>query len=155
MAANNSKKSKRIYLILFILYLVLLFYFLFFSEGMGRLETDANYRYNITLFREIKRFYVYRDILGYKAFFFNVFGNIIAFLPFGMLLPKIYEHLKHGVRVTILALELSLLVEIIQLVFKLGSFDVDDILLNTLGGLIGYFIYFIFDGSRKRNVSDE
>ena len=37
--------------------------------------------------------------------------------------------------------ELSLLVELLQLVFKVGSFDVDDLLLNTIGGLLGYLVY--------------
>ena len=36
---------------------------------------------------------------------------------------------------------LSLLVELLQLVFKVGSFDVDDLLLNTIGGLLGYLVY--------------
>ena len=35
----------------------------------------------------------------------------------------------------------SLLVELLQLVFKVGSFDVDDLLLNTIGGLLGYLVY--------------
>lgn len=37
--------------------------------------------------------------------------------------------------------ELSLLVELLQLVFKVGSFDVDDLFLNTIGGLLGYLVY--------------
>ena len=62
MAANKNKfdKHKRFILILFIAYLLLLSYFLFFSEAMGRVGTEAQYRYNLTLFREIKRFYKYR-----------------------------------------------------------------------------------------------
>ena len=37
--------------------------------------------------------------------------------------------------------ELSLLVEVLQLVTKVGSFDVDDLLLNTVGGILGFLIY--------------
>jgi hypothetical protein len=37
--------------------------------------------------------------------------------------------------------ELSLVVELLQLVTKVGSFDVDDLMLNTLGGLFGFFVY--------------
>jgi len=42
--------------------------------------------------------------------------------------------------------ELSLLVELIQLVTKVGSFDVDDIILNTIGGAIGYIVYKVVRG---------
>lgn len=155
MAANKKEeRSKRFYLILFIAYLILLFYFLFFAEAMGRMETEAEYRYNLTLFREIRRFYRYRELLGYKAFFINVFGNVLAFVPFGILMPKLVYRLKHCFLVTLMALELSLLVELAQLCFKIGSFDVDDLFLNTIGGFVGYLIYYFMDGRKKRNVSD-
>ena len=157
MAANKNKfdKHKRFILILFIAYLLLLSYFLFFSEAMGRVGTEAQYRYNLTLFREIKRFYKYRELLGYKAFFLNVFGNVIAFIPFGMLIPKLLPRFSNWFWVTLLAFEFSLCVEVVQLCFKLGSFDVDDLLLNTIGGFIGYWVYYILDRSGKRNVSDK
>ena len=45
--------------------------------------------------------------------------------------------------------ELSLLVELLQLVFKVGSFDVDDMLLNTFGGVIGYIVFAICNMIRR------
>jgi glycopeptide antibiotics resistance protein len=156
MAANKRKRYSKLFLrIVFIAYLLLLFYFLFFSEKMGRMEAGAQYRYNLKLFQEIKRFFKYREIVGYKAFFTNVFGNIIAFVPFGMLMPRLSERANHWFFTTILALELSFVVEAVQLIWKLGCFDVDDLLLNTIGGLIGYWIFYLMDGSRKRHVPDE
>lgn len=155
MGVSKQDTRKRPFVrILFVAYLILLFYFLFFAEGMGRMDTGAKYRYNLTLFREIKRFYEYRDILGYQAFFINVFGNILAFLPYGLLLPTLFTKCQNGFLVTLFSFELSLLVELAQLGFKIGSFDVDDLLLNTIGGCIGYLIYYILDGRKKRDVSD-
>ena len=55
--------------------------------------------------------------------------------------------------VVLLSLELSLTVEILQLVAKVGSFDVDDLLLNTLGGLVGY-VCFVVAVSIRRKVYD-
>ncbi|MGI8386841.1 VanZ family protein [Robertmurraya sp. P23] len=53
---------------------------------------------------------------------------------------------------------LSLTYEIVQLVFELGSFDVDDLILNTLGGVIGYFpiklIYLIVCSKKKNNLGN-
>jgi glycopeptide antibiotics resistance protein len=141
MAANKKKgHSDFFYWFLFILYLFFLFYFLFFSEKMGRL-TGEQYRYNLVPFREIRRFIKYREIVGWKAFFVNIIGNIIAFVPFGMLVPRLSGRMKHWYLVTLLGLEFSFAVEVVQLVLKLGCFDVDDLILNTAGGLIGYLIY--------------
>ena len=42
----------------------------------------------------------------------------------------------------ILSFEISAVVEISQLIFRVGSFDVDDMILNTLGGLLGYFLFY-------------
>jgi glycopeptide antibiotics resistance protein len=149
MAANKKKgHSDFFYWFLFILYLFFLFYFLFFSEKMGRL-TGEQYRYNLVPFREIRRFIKYREIVGWKAFFVNIIGNIIAFVPFGMLVPRLSGRMKHWFLVTLLALEFSFAVEVVQLVLKLGCFDVDDLILNTVGGLIGYVIYVCMRRGRR------
>ena len=82
--------------VLFVLYLVLLTYFLFFAEEMGRSpDARAEYSYNLTLFKEIRRFILYRDILGWRAVFLNIFGNVLAFMPFGFFLPVIWERTRH------------------------------------------------------------
>ncbi|WP_232695430.1 VanZ family protein [Brevibacillus daliensis] len=68
----------------------------------------------------------------------NVIGNIIAFVPFGFLLPLLSKKFSKLSSVTIATFCLSLTYEILQFLFSLGSFDVDDLLLNTIGGLVGY-----------------
>ena len=139
------KKHRRILTVLFAAYLVLLFYFLFISEGFGRTQGAHEYHYNLVLFREIIRFTKYRKIVGNRAFVLNVFGNLIAFMPLGFFIPALSRNKKNGFAVVLNCFSLSLLVEVVQLIFKLGSFDVDDLLLNTLGGLFGYMIYRICD----------
>ncbi|MDD6637489.1 MAG: VanZ family protein [Lachnospiraceae bacterium] len=149
-ASKNTKRKKSLYVVLFAAYLILLFYFLFFSEGLGRASTEAEYRYNLTLFREIKRFIEYRHVLGYKAVFLNVVGNVIAFMPFGFLLPPLMNYKTNWFVTTIWAFLFSLFVETIQLFFRLGSFDVDDMLLNTIGGLLGYIICILLKGTKGK-----
>ena len=48
--------------------------------------------------------------------------------------------------------ELSLSVECIQLVTKTGCFDVDDIFLNTIGGMLGYLVYALVQRKRDRDA---
>ena len=144
--AANKKDNKLVMWVCFIAYLLLLVYVVFFSSGFGR-EDHAEYRYNLTLFQEIGRYYGVGIRTGYWSLFgLNVIGNICVFMPWGMFLPSLFVKCRKLLLVVVLSLELSLLVEVIQLVTRVGSFDVDDLLLNTIGGMLGYFIYKIFTG---------
>lgn len=129
--------------ILFVIYIILLAYFLFFSEHYGRTETLGNYRYNLVLFKEVRRFIIYRKELGMESFLVNILGNILAFAPFGFALPIISVHNRKLINIVLLSMEFSLTVELLQLMLKVGIFDVDDIFLNTLGGLFGGLCFVI------------
>ena len=148
---NETKKKIRIIgWILFIIYILLLIYFLFLSEEYGRKDfAQRDYQYNLVLFQEIRRFWVYRERVGYLAAFLNLAGNVIGFLPFGFILPVIGKRMKNGFLVTVCGFCLSLFVESMQLVFKVGSFDVDDLLLNTLGTVLGYLAFSVCNRIRR------
>ncbi|MBQ6857301.1 MAG: VanZ family protein [Lachnospiraceae bacterium] len=148
MKKNRHRKHG---FVLLILYLVLLTYYLFFAEAMGRTPgSRGEYSYNLVLFKEIRRFIMHRDILGYRAVVLNIFGNVLAFMPFGFILPEVWDQLNRWHIITILGFLFSLLVETAQLISRVGSFDVDDLLLNTIGALIGYFAFVIVKGVWNR-----
>lgn len=153
MVQKNNMSSKRqifkiVGTILFIIYSCFLIYFLFFSEGFGR-KVSESYSINLIPFREIKRFLTRMDVLGSEAAWINIGGNILAFVPFGFfIVPMLlfYFEFQYGIvgkffRAVILTFNFSLIVELIQLVTRVGSFDVDDLILNTIGGIIGAGIY--------------
>jgi len=127
---------------LFIAYLLLLFYLLFFSESYGR-TMDSGYRYNLELFKEIRRFWSNRDSLGWNSVITNLAGNIVAFAPFGFFLPLLCRAGKNVFGCVMLSALFSLAVETVQLLSKVGAFDVDDILLNAVGGLTGFLAYYL------------
>lgn len=102
------------------------------------------YQYNLTPFKEIMRFICYRHVVGFQAFFINVFGNIIAFMPMGFFLSEVTGKKLNGIQILLLCFLFSLSVETVQLLTKLGCFDVDDMILNTLGGFLGYLVNRIF-----------
>ncbi|MBO5197964.1 MAG: VanZ family protein [Lachnospiraceae bacterium] len=126
--------------ILFFLYILLLSYFLFFSERYGR-GVSEEYRYNLELLKEIRRFITYRHELGMENLIINIIGNVAAFMPFGFCLPVISKRYSGFFRILFLSAGFSFAAEIVQLFGKVGSFDVDDILLNTIGGVLGYIGY--------------
>lgn len=68
----------------------------------------------------------------------NLAANLTALAPFGFLLPLACEETRGLGRIFLLSLALTLGIEVFQLVTFLGSFDVDDILLNLIGALAGY-----------------
>ncbi len=141
MKSNTRKKVQVFWWILFICYLIGISYFLFFSERYGRNEGVSDYRYNLKLFKEIKRFIVYHQTIGIEGFFVNLFGNVIAFMPFGFCLPTISVNDQKLYRILFWSFGFSLTIEVIQLVYKIGIFDVDDLFLNTIGGVLGYMCF--------------
>lgn len=150
MKDETKKKIRIIGWILFIIYILLLIYFLFLSEEYGRKDfAERDYRYNLVLFQEIRRFWVYRSKVGYLAAFLNLAGNVIGFIPFGFIVPVIGKKMKNGLLVSVCGFCLSLFVESIQLIFKVGSFDVDDLLLNTLGTVLGYLTFVVCNRIRR------
>lgn len=77
--------------------------------------------------------------------FSNLLGNIVAFIPFGIFLVLLSKKKRMSFKgVFALSLGLSLSLECLQFVFTLGSFDVDDLILNTFGGLLGYWVIKVY-----------
>ncbi len=139
--------------LVFIIYLGMLFYLLFFSERYGRTDISDEYHYNLVLFREIRRFYQYREVLGIQSVLVNLVGNVLAFMPFGFFLPILWPKSGRLLFVAFWSFSFSLFVETIQLVTKVGTFDVDDLFLNTLGGIFGYVLMcLMFLWARKGNL---
>lgn len=155
MAANNKRKTKIMW-VCFIAYLLFLSYLLFFSSYFGRTEFgEGEYRYNLTLLHEIERYVKYGIRTGsWYLFFINVCGNIAVFVPVGFFLPALWNPCKNIFFTTLISLELSLFAEITQLVTRVGSFDVDDLLLNTLGGLCGCIVFMIWRTIREKKTKN-
>lgn len=150
MKKETKHVIQRTGFLLFILYVLLLMYFLFFSEGYGRVaQAEREYRYNLVPFVEIKRFWNYREQLGIFAVFTNIFGNVLGFIPYGFILPVLHPGLRSGFVTILSGFFLSLCVETIQLITKVGCFDVDDMILNTLGAVIGYLLFAICNHLRR------
>ena len=155
MNRETKKKIKTAGAVLFVLYILALIYFLFFADRYGQMAfAEREYHYNLVLFTEIRRFWTYREQLGFLAVAANLLGNVVGFMPFGMILPLISRNARGFFFITFSGFTLSLCVEVTQLMTKLGSFDVDDLIMNTLGTAAGYLIFAvchsIYDKKRGR-----
>ena len=93
---------------------------------------------NFIPFKTIKMYIRYRSSLNSFA---NLFGNLFILTPLGILLPFAWRK-KHSVfLITAIGFLVSMAVETLQLVLGVGAFDVDDLILNTLGVIVGYILY--------------
>ena len=70
----------------------------------------------------------------------SIILNILLFIPFGYLLPSLFPQLRWW-QVIIFGFCSSLLIEVLQLITRLGYADVDDLINNTLGAAIGWLLY--------------
>ncbi len=122
--------------LLFIIYVLLLF------ELLTGTENSLGSGINYIPFKEIMRYK-----FGSKMFIYNVFGNILIFIPFGYFISR-YIKPKKVWPIIMDALITSVTVETVQL--KIGrSFDIDDVMLNIIGAILGYFIYIALDAIYK------
>lgn len=127
----NKKKFvlyKELTTLCFIIYILLLYYIVTFQ--------DNNYGTN--------NFIPFKEILRYKPFSIlfikNVLGNILLFIPFGIFVSH-YVNKKNFLPVFLISLTTSVSIEFTQTVIGRTA-DVDDVMLNVLGGLIGYFLLY-------------
>ena len=81
--------------------------------------------------------------------FINLAGNIILFIPAGCLFPKLWPKTRNYFRFFALSASAIFLVEILQLFTLLGSFDIDDLILNLFGMSLGFVFFTLFARKRK------
>ena len=155
MIENKDKKLNLWMRIFFVIYVIAMLYFLFFADAMGRMSSDTMVGYNTKLFKEIHRYLINWRQIGFSIAFLNIGGNIIGFLPLGFLLPFVNAKNRSFFRTLLICVYVTMTVEVIQLIFHVGCFDVDDMFLNTVGGICGYVIFMIGSMLRRKKHGKE
>lgn len=136
---NTSKKfilHEEILLLLFITYILFLF------ELVTSRDVYMNGT-NLVPFREMFRYPV-----GSENFNRQVIGNILLFMPFGFFVTY-YTKIKKISSISFMSILVSLTIEVVQKYIG-RSFDVDDIILNVVGGILGFLVYIGLDAIRKK-----
>lgn len=147
---TNRAGKERFLRFVFILYCAVMLWLLFFRSS-GWTE-GLNYEQQLLLNVNLKPFYTIRNYLrvilhrtndaALVHCIINLLGNVILFIPAGYLIPKIWKRQRNFFRFFALCLGVMFLVEVLQLFTLLGSFDVDDLILNLLGMIIGFISYY-------------
>ena len=153
-----KKFARPILWTIFIIYCFVLVYVLFLSRGTRDGFTFAEYMRRFTNFIPFKTIieYVQRYIDGYRNLsVLNLLGNFVLFMPMGVLLPCVIRKLDRFWKVTLTVLGMVVMVEIVQGILRVGSVDIDDVIFNVVGAMIGYGLIrlpFIYNFFKKINL---
>ncbi|MCU6708542.1 VanZ family protein [Paenibacillus sp. J5C_2022] len=104
------------------------------------------YAYNLVPLRTIESYLLNRDAYNFDTWFKNLFGNLVLFIPIGIFLPLLFKRLRRMIPFTAACVLILLAVETMQMLLKVGSFDIDDIILNTIGAWLGLFFTYMIRG---------
>ena len=136
---------RKFYKVLFYCYLAVLFWILFnrnrYIQGVPYWEQVHQYL-NLRPFKTISLYWrlltdPVRPVLTRLAIY-NLAGNILLFVPMGIMIPAIWEKFRKFYRTLLLTAWIIIAVELLQVLILAGSCDVDDLILNLLGTALGY-----------------
>ncbi len=138
MKPKNKTKLKNIIISLFLIY-----FFVLSWAVLLKMETDISTLKNMN-FRNINLIpFSQSCIVNGKINLSEIILNVIAFVPFGVYISMLF--MEWGVFKKVFTIfAVSSLYEILQYIFAIGGSDITDLINNTLGGIIGIVIYFIF-----------
>lgn len=148
----KKSKAKRQPLVrfLFLVYALIMLWLLFgrengWTEGLTYREM-LRQNMNLTPLLTIKNYwYVVRSGSNpalVRHCIINLVGNVVLFIPLGFLLSRIWPKLQNFFLFLLICTAMILTVEALQLFTLLGSFDIDDVILNLAGMLLGYLLSF-------------
>lgn len=169
---KSARKVWAVKIILFTIYLGGYLYFTFFSREAGavaviRLQPLRSYRLAFTFdsgfLHVINQIFTQGLSKGFNSIHIEsteslkgIILNILLFIPFGYMLPCIFGKLQKVLwGVVLIGFVCSLLTEVVQLVTHLGWFDLDDLLNNTIGCVLGVILYRVFLRERKVETTEE
>lgn len=148
----NSKVIKIAKHLIFIFYIFVLFY-LVLLKGGDAIHIAAHFRGRLTWLEKLNtiNFIPFKTIAyylssgqSYHIVLTNLLGNILAFCPMVFLLPMLISKRRKMIYTLFITVLIGLSIEVSQLIFMLGSCDIDDMILYICGGILGYLAYVVF-----------
>lgn len=122
----------------FILYLIIVCFYTIMNR-----DVSSSMRYELNLFWSYRLAWG-QGMVGYQE---EIVNNIWLFVPFGIMAPFIYPKINCLWKVLLWGLVISSGIEVIQLVFRIGLFEFDDMFNNTIGAVLGYAIFILAKGA--------
>ena len=160
---THRRREKIVMFVLLCLYFVFMMYLLFFHrvhDGAGWLSNEAKKNgywrtvwnhTNLIPFQTVKgfarSFKRTHQIFGFS--FINLAGNVVFFMPIGIFLPYYWKSMRNFWNFVRAVIFLIVGVELTQIFTLTGTCDIDDLLLNTFGGCMGFVLFHIITIIRR------
>lgn len=114
--------------------------------GFGRsVRMEGSLAYNVIPLQTIGLYIRHFDSFPIRTWTINVLGNIGVFMPFGLLLPLLFRRAREYRGFLLLFTGPLAGLELLQMVLRVGSLDVDDVILNVLGASSAYIVWKVSD----------
>lgn len=145
MSLEKNKIETAFFYFSFSVYLLLFLWIIIFTY-VSPLELFDQSRpvirgVNLIPFHEIGQYLSGSANVSRTVVISNIIGNIVIFTPLGLYLPLLINKNNSFLKNVFAVALISLSIEIIQFVFAIGISDIDDIILNTVGGALGIAIF--------------
>ena len=145
------KREIQLILVYICIVVVARFTFFPFSKVNGEIqplifESSKAFPFRINWLPFVKLF----DYPELRDILINVIGNTAMFIPLGIVWPSVYKDLDTHRKIICAGIGISLCIEILQLPFFGRVSDVDDLLLNSLGFIVGYLLYLLAGSLRNK-----
>ncbi len=149
---KNEKKLRFCVIGLFFIYMVVLLRIILFKQVAlyNLLSAFGSMERTISIIPFSSLLDMINNNISLVRIIENVLGNIVLFIPFGLLLPIVIN--EKSKKILLYGFGTSVFIEIAQFIFALGSSDIDDILFNTLGVIVGYTLYIILQRKSHTNT---
>jgi len=112
------------------------------------MQNGTYHGYNLVPFRTVR--YFLSDDVTFVSAFYNLAGNIALLVPFGFLLSMTLREKARFTTILLVTAFLSIFFELYQLISHTGQCDVDDVLLNTTGGAIGFLLFRLLSHATRK-----
>lgn len=142
----HTGKNTKVLRWIFTFYVVFLLMITVFRQNFDFQNFFQNGTLNLSPFTDLFRILNEGDI---KSFIYLCGGNIVWFIPFGLLFPLLFPSRPNGFSVLLSGFLLSLLIEFLQYAFGTGVSETDDLILNSAGVLVGYLLYLCFNRRKQ------
>ncbi|MBC5629570.1 VanZ family protein [Clostridium sp. NSJ-6] len=140
---NKINILREVFINFFFIYFLIVIYFTFFKGGILHLDLQMrSYANIIPLLETIKMFQ--DNFMGLGNSLYNVIGNILLFIPFGFAIPLLFKNHNKLFKVTLYGFIASFSIELLQYLTCTNFTDIDDVIFNTLGALVGFLTFNIF-----------
>jgi len=131
--ASGSRAARLVWLAI-TLYTCLLLYMMF--VGFHRMWLTDELRYNLVPLRTIGGYMTHFTAYPLRIWLVNIVGNIAVFMPYGFVLPLLLPRARRLRGLLAVFVPPLIVLEALQTLLRVGSFDVDDVLLNTFGAAL-------------------